>query len=50
MLDQELSTRAGLVSVDSLTCVTCHNAKSPTFKGFAYEAGLLTGTHSRRRK
>jgi hypothetical protein len=49
MLDPELSMRAGLVPVDSLSCITCHNAKSPTFKGFAYEAGLLTGTHSRKR-
>jgi hypothetical protein len=38
-----------LVIPDSVTCTRCHNAKSPTFKGFAYEAGLLTGTHSRKR-
>jgi hypothetical protein len=49
MLKPEVSARAGLLPVDSLTCVGCHNAKSPTFKGFAYEAGLLTGTHSRKR-
>jgi hypothetical protein len=49
MLKPELSSKAGLVPVDSLTCTRCHNAKSPTFKGFAYEAGLLTGTHSRKR-
>jgi hypothetical protein len=49
MMKPELSAKAGLVAVDSLTCVRCHNAKSPTFKGFAYEAGLLTGTHSRKR-
>lgn len=50
MRKAELSHALGLVPVDSATCVTCHNSKSPTFKGFAYEAGLLTGTHSRRRK
>jgi hypothetical protein len=49
MLKPELSRKAGLLPVDSLTCAGCHNAKSPTFKTFAYEAGLLTGTHSRKR-
>jgi len=49
MRQPNLSEAFGLARVDSTTCVTCHNSKSPTFKGFAYEAGLLTGTHSRRR-
>ena len=49
MIKPDLSSRAGLVTPDSLRCTRCHNAKSPTFKGFAYEAGLLTGTHSRKR-
>jgi hypothetical protein len=49
MLNPDLSRKAGLLRADSLTCVRCHNARSPTFKGFAYEAGLLTGTHSRKR-
>jgi hypothetical protein len=49
MLKPELSAKAGLLRPDSLACVRCHNARSPTFKGFAYEAGLLTGTHSRKR-
>lgn len=49
MLKPELSSKAGLAPVDSLTCIRCHNAKSPTFKGFAYKAGLSTGTHSRKR-
>jgi hypothetical protein len=49
MLDPERSRKAGLAPVDSLGCVRCHNAKSPTFKGFTYKAGLLTGTHSRKR-
>jgi nitrate/TMAO reductase-like tetraheme cytochrome c subunit len=49
MIKRELSREAGLVTPDSLTCTGCHNAKSPTFKGFTYKAGLLTGTHSRKR-
>ena len=49
MTNPELSRRAGLLTPDSLSCSRCHNAKSPTFKGFAYQAGLLTGTHSRKR-
>ena len=49
MTKPDLSSRAGLVVPDSLTCVRCHNARSPTFKGFAYKVGLLTGTHSRKR-
>jgi hypothetical protein len=49
MIKPELSMQAGLVIPDSLTCSGCHNARSPTFKGFAYKAGLLTGTHSRKR-
>jgi hypothetical protein len=50
MRQSKLSRQFGLVEIDSTVCVTCHNSKSPTFKGFAYKAGLLTGTHSRRRK
>ena len=49
MIKPELYSQAGLVTPDSLTCMRCHNAKSPTFKGFAYKVGLLTGTHSRKR-
>jgi len=49
MRDPKLCIEMGLVKVDSMTCVTCHNSESPTFKGFAYQAGLSTGTHSRKR-
>ena len=42
----EISRELGLRDVDSTSCVTCHNDKSPTFKGFAYKAGLLTATHT----
>jgi hypothetical protein len=47
MRNPELCAEMGLVKPDSTTCVTCHNSESPTFKGFAYQAGLSTGTHSR---
>jgi hypothetical protein len=47
MRSPELCVEMGLVRPDSTTCVTCHNSESPTFKGFAYKAGLSTGTHSR---
>jgi hypothetical protein len=49
MRDPKTSMGLGLVKPDSLSCLRCHNTKSPTFKGFAYQAGLLAGTHSRRR-
>ncbi len=48
MIKPDLCNQAGLVAPDSLTCMRCHNARSPTFKGFAYKVGLLTGTHSRK--
>jgi hypothetical protein len=41
----ELSRELGLATVDSTACTACHNEKSPSFKGFAYKKGLLTGTH-----
>ncbi|MFH1314507.1 MAG: cytochrome c family protein [Candidatus Eisenbacteria bacterium] len=46
MRQPDISRELGLVAVDSTTCTTCHNDKSPTFKGFAYKAGLLTATHT----
>ncbi len=49
MRKPELGLQMGLVRVDSTTCVTCHNSESPTFKGFAFQAGLSAGTHSRKR-
>jgi hypothetical protein len=45
MRNTELSGAFGLASIDSSTCTACHNQESPTFKGFAYRKGLLTGTH-----
>jgi hypothetical protein len=48
MRDPRHSRQLGLVPVDSLTCTRCHNERSPTFKGFAFKAGLEKGTHLRQ--
>lgn len=37
MKDQAKAIAAGLVMPDEKTCVTCHNDKSPTFKGFNFD-------------
>ena len=36
MKDKELAMKNGLVMPDAKTCETCHNEKSPTFKGFDF--------------
>lgn len=36
MKDQAKAIAAGLVMPDSTTCITCHNEKSPNFKGFNF--------------
>ncbi len=38
MKDQAKSIAAGLITQDKSVCVTCHNDKSPTFKGFDFAA------------
>jgi hypothetical protein len=48
MRQSKLSRELGLFDVDSTACATCHNDKSPTFKGFAYKAGLSTATHTHK--
>lgn len=48
MRNRSMSHELGLVRVDSTTCIRCHNQESPTFKGFAYQAGLSSGTHLRK--
>jgi hypothetical protein len=45
MKDHEAAVAAGLLAVDKDTCVQCHNEKSPTFKGFEYEAMLAKVAH-----
>jgi hypothetical protein len=37
MEDREAAIKAGLLIPDETTCKTCHNEKSPTFKGFDYK-------------
>ena len=36
MKNRELAMTKGLVIPDEALCLTCHNEKSPTFKGFNY--------------
>lgn len=36
MKDRTKALAAGLIIPDAKTCVTCHNEKSPTFKGFDF--------------
>jgi hypothetical protein len=35
----------GLLSISEETCLACHNDKSPTFKGFDFEAALEQVAH-----
>jgi len=37
MQNREAAVAVGLLLPDEKTCVTCHNAESPTFKSFKYE-------------
>jgi hypothetical protein len=37
MKDKKAAVAAGLIIPDEKTCVVCHNAESPTFKGFKYD-------------
>ena len=45
MKDQAKSVAAGLVLPDAKTCTTCHNDKSPTFKGFDFAAASAKIAH-----
>ncbi len=40
MKDKELSLANGLIEPTKEVCVTCHNEKSPTFKGFEFEKAV----------
>jgi len=44
----KLALEAGLVIPNKDVCVKCHNAKSPTFKGFDYEKALIQGVHAHK--
>ncbi|MCL4306196.1 cytochrome c family protein [bacterium] len=45
MESREASIAAGMWIPDENTCKTCHNEKSPTFKGFNYEEALQKIIH-----
>jgi hypothetical protein len=45
MKDVAKAKAAGMVLPDESTCKTCHNADSPTFKGFDYKAALAQIAH-----
>jgi hypothetical protein len=36
MQDREAAIKSGMIVPDEKTCTTCHNEKSPTFKGFDF--------------
>jgi hypothetical protein len=48
MKDQAAAVAAGLVVPDEKTCKTCHNEKSPTFKGFTYDEYYKKIDHSKK--
>ncbi len=45
MKDKAKAKEAGLVIPDAKFCESCHNKKSPTFKGFNFEKAKETGIH-----
>ncbi len=45
MKDKAQAVAAGLVIPDEKTCTTCHNAESPTFKGFNYQESYAKIQH-----
>ncbi len=42
----QMALDAGLIVPTEETCRSCHNEKSPTFKGFNYDSMLAIGTHT----
>ena len=50
MKDVAKAKAAGMVLPDEATCKTCHNADSPTFKGFDYKAALAQIAHPNPQK
>jgi len=45
MKDQAKSIAAGMVVPDEKTCAGCHNADSPTFKGFDFKTAVAKIAH-----
>lgn len=50
MKDPAKAKAAGLVTPDKALCETCHNEKSPTFKGFNYDEMKTKGMHEVKQK
>lgn len=44
MKDKKAALAAGLIEPTKEVCVKCHNAKSPTFKGFEFEKAVKMET------
>jgi hypothetical protein len=44
MKDKKAALAAGLIEPTKETCIKCHNAKSPTFKGFEFEKAVKNET------
>jgi hypothetical protein len=40
MKDKQLALAAGMIEPTKEVCITCHNEKSPTFKGFKFEEAV----------
>jgi hypothetical protein len=40
MKDKKLAMNAGMIEPTSEVCIKCHNAKSPTFKGFEFDKAV----------
>ena len=43
---RKLAQEAGLIMPDETVCVTCHNEKSPTFKGFEFAERIKEVKHT----
>ncbi|MEW5807718.1 MAG: cytochrome c family protein [Acidobacteriota bacterium] len=50
MKDPAKAKAAGLIIPDKAACEGCHNAKSPTFKGFNYEEMKPKAMHAVKQK
>lgn len=50
MKDHAKAAGAGMLVPDEKTCTGCHNAESPTFKGFEFKAMLAKIVHSNPQK
>ena len=47
-IDKSLAAHAGLTEPTERVCITCHNAKSPTWKGFVYKKMIESVQHTKQ--